>query len=62
MRVGAANTSPELMAAECDVAIQKKGQEQMKQEGEAVVKMIDNAGVNRPLPEGPVGRKINIAM
>ena len=50
--------------AKVGVAIEKKAQDQMKQEGKAAVDLIEQAGEvvgeNRPLSEGPVGRTINI--
>lgn len=47
--------------AELDVALLEKAQSQLKVDGAAAIKMIDDAKpVNRPLSEGPVGRLINI--
>ena len=63
MRVNSCSNLPaEAVAAQVEVAIEKQGLDQIKDQGEAVVKMIDNSapGVNRPLSEGPVGRMINI--
>ncbi len=53
---------PAVLEAEIDVAIEKTAQDQQKQEGSSVVSMIENAGVNRPLDYGTVGRTINIGV
>lgn len=45
-----------------EAALLKKSNDQMKSEGEAVVDMIDDAGINNPLSEGPIGRTINIGV
>lgn len=49
--------------AEIEGALLEQSQNQMKADGNAALALISaaaDAGVNRPLTEGPVGRRINL--
>ena len=53
-------SNPEMMDAELSAALLEKTQGLLKEDGASAVRLIEAAGVNRPLTEGPVGRLINI--
>ena len=65
MRIGA-NTQPSLdklpIEDQIDAELMSKELDQQRIEGSAAVKMIESTqvGVNMPLNEGPIGRRINI--
>ena len=65
MQIGS-NMGPSLeklpVEAQIDAELMSKELDQQKIEGSAAIKMIESAqpGVNTPLKDGPVGRKINI--
>lgn len=65
MRISSQNT-PRLdnlpIENQIEAQLMVREQNQQKIEGEAALQLIDSAGagVNNPLTEGPVGRRINI--
>jgi hypothetical protein len=65
MRIGSNTPSAQLpVETQIEGELMNKELKQQKAEGEATVKMIESAAeaTNRPLTEGPVGRRINVAV
>ena len=55
------NESAALTMAKIAGAVHQEGQNLAKQEGKAVIDLIDNSiGPNQPLSEGDIGRTINV--